>query len=167
MQCLGRQSQVASRSVRRAGYAPFSGARVQHVVPQAAGNGASPAPAAPKPVPKFPAPAETARTVLDLVNEGVLSTVTANGVPVGIPVSYSLTKTGDVKLNMDAQTLKLANVSGSTTCSLTVQATTMPARAVAAITLVGKVDVSDSQEHGFVLDKVLYFGGLDQVSTGA
>ena len=41
-----------------------------------------------------PSPAETARTIVSIVNEGTLSTLSKEGSPVGTPVSYRLDKEG-------------------------------------------------------------------------
>lgn len=41
-----------------------------------------------------PPPAETARTIVSIVSEGTLSTLAADGSPVGTPVSYTMDKQG-------------------------------------------------------------------------
>ena len=52
-----------------------------------------------------------------------------------------------------------------------VQPPSLPVRAVASVTLVGSVNVSDADDsapgvYRLDLEKALYFGGLDEVSTG-
>ncbi|KXZ48706.1 hypothetical protein GPECTOR_26g609 [Gonium pectorale] len=118
--------------------------------------------------PRCPSPAQTIRTLVDIVNEGTLSTVAANGLPVGIPVSFSTDKQGHVQLHLDAATVDMANLRGSAACSLTVQPTAHPARAVAAVTLIGKLELPADMSAPAPLhvDKCLYFGGLDQGSRG-
>ena len=41
-----------------------------------------------------PPPAETARTIVSIVSEGTLSTLSADGWPVGTPVSFTMDKQG-------------------------------------------------------------------------
>ncbi|GLC42636.1 hypothetical protein PLESTB_001122100 [Pleodorina starrii] len=118
---------------------------------------------------KCPSPAQTIRTLVDIVNEGTLCTIGSSGHPVGIPVTFSTDKQGHLHLHLDRTALEMANLGGSSTaCSLTVQPITQPARAVAAVTLLGKVEVPVDAAATVPLhvEKCLYFGGLDQANKG-
>ena len=44
--------------------------------------------------PTYPPAHETARTVVDIVSEGTLATIAADGTPIGVSVSYRLDKQG-------------------------------------------------------------------------
>lgn len=117
------------------------------------------------PTAKCPSPAQTIRTLVDIANEGTLCTVKSGGHPVGIPITYSTDKQGHVQLHLDRAALEMSNVSGTTACSLTVQPITHPARAVAAVTLMGIIEMPSDAALTVPLhvEKCLYFGGLDQV----
>ncbi|GLI59361.1 hypothetical protein VaNZ11_001125 [Volvox africanus] len=117
---------------------------------------------------KYPSPAQTIRTLVDIVNEGTLCTIGSSGHPVGIPVTFSTDKQGRVQLHLDRTAIEIANINGSTSCSLTVQPVTQPARGVAAVTLVGKVElpVDAATTAPLQVDKCLYYGGLDQAHKG-
>ncbi|GFR52262.1 hypothetical protein Agub_g14796 [Astrephomene gubernaculifera] len=118
---------------------------------------------------RCPTPAQTIRTIVDIVNEGTLCTVNASGLPVGIPVTFSTDKQGQLQLHMEREALEMANIQGSTACSLMVQPTCQPARAVAAVTLMGKLDApADFSATTLPLnvERCFYFGGLDQSSRG-
>lgn len=113
---------------------------------------------------KCPTPAQTVRTLIDIVNEGTLCTVGPNGLPVGLPVTFSMDKSGKLQLQMDAAAVEMSNLkSGVNSCSLMVQAATQPARAVGAVSLMGKVEASADGSLPLSIDSCLYFGGLDQV----
>lgn len=123
--------------------------------------------------PSSPSPAETARTILDLASEGTLSSITSSGWPIGTPVSYTLGKDGTPTLHIPANLASsnssdMQQLGAEAKCSLMVQPTTPPARAVAAVSLSGTAQhVDDSEGHSNYLLKIercTYFGGLDNVS---
>lgn len=178
-QQLGRQARSAAGG-RRAAAAqrPFTPAGRHPLLPQCAaatsnGNGKHPVAAAAAPVAKTPSPAQTARTIVDITNEGTLCSVSASGVPVGIPVAFSVDKAGKLHVHLDAGALEMSNLQSNSSCSLTVQPTALPARAVGAVTLVGKVNVASdscdlvSCDLVMALEKCLYFGGLDLVRAAS
>lgn len=113
-----------------------------------------------------PSAAETARTIVDIVSEGTLSTLSPDGVPVGSPVSYIVDKQGATWIALSSQSPEARNLKANSKCSLMIQPRDYPARAVAAVTIIGSVQV-DQQEQAAGLrlnvDKALYYGGLDQV----
>lgn len=118
----------------------------------------------------YPTPAEVSRTVLDLGNDGTLSTISsACGTPLGTPVSYSLDKQGQPHLHLEPGSLELANLAKNPSCSLLVTPTSFPARAVASVALSGTIvempaeDPSGASTYCLKVDKAIYFGGLDQV----
>lgn len=118
----------------------------------------------------YPTPAEVSRTVLDLGNDGTLSTISsACGTPLGTPVSYSLDKQGQPHLHLEIGSLELANLAKNPSCSLLVTPTAFPARAVASVALSGQIvempseDPSAASTYCLKVDKAIYFGGLDQV----
>lgn len=89
--------------------------------------------------------------------------------PIGTPVSFGLQKgTGIPLLELAPGSLELANLARDARCSLQVQPTTYPARAVASVTVLGRISPAaasqEDQQQGYSLqvDKCLYFGGLDQ-----
>jgi hypothetical protein len=154
----------------RCGPRPFSSgaphARVAVGAVAAATNGASNGTGkAGAGVPRHPAPAQTIRTVVDIVNEGTLCSVSSEGHPMGIPVAFSMTKQGALQLHLDGAALSLANIAPGSACSLVVQPISHPARAVAAVTLIGKVQPEGAEPMvPFHVQRCLYFGGLDKVS---
>lgn len=117
--------------------------------------------------PVKPSPAETARTVVDICRQGTLCTLAADGTPIGTPVHFTLDKAGHPSVEVGA--LEMQNLNINQRCSLQVQPSTYPARAVASVTLVGRMQLPESNgqqgSHTLCLevDKCLYFGGLDQV----
>lgn len=116
-----------------------------------------------------PSAAETARTVLAIVNEGALSTIGSDGAPLGTSVSYVLDKEGQPLLQITSGTVEADNLTRDSRCSLLVQPTTYPARALASVTLIGTATpVSEGNAHNteyrLNLDRCVYHGGLDQAS---
>jgi hypothetical protein len=137
-----------------------------------------------------PSPAETARTIVSIVSEGTLSTLSPDGAPIGTPVSYTLDKEGCAWVNLPAHAPEIQYLQANNHCSLLVRPHSLPARAVASVSLVGRISVVDpaSQQHHshgdqqdastlsapstsssasfssfqMHLDKALYFGGLDE-----
>mmetsp|Transcript_22362 Transcript_22362/g.48873 ORF Transcript_22362/g.48873 Transcript_22362/m.48873 type:complete len:294 (-) Transcript_22362:94-975(-) len=160
------QQRMVTKGLSRAGSAPhnrcFRSARpaikpcVRVCASATNGNGKSHA--------SHPSAAETARTIVDIVSEGTLSTLNADGFPVGSPVSYTIDKSGQALVTLNKDTLEMQNLASNSRCSLTVQPTSFPARAVASVTLMGKIDVADKAESQFQfeVEKALYYGGLDQ-----
>ena len=136
-----------------------------------------------------PPPAETARTIVSIVSEGTLSTLSADGSPVGTPVSFTLDKEGHAWVTLPKaapelghlkknsrlefgplhfgllHSLMLPFLNAQCRCSLMVQPQTLPVRAVGSVTLVGNMGVTDESAPAFrlELEKALYFGGLDEV----
>ncbi|KAG2440246.1 hypothetical protein HXX76_004358 [Chlamydomonas incerta] len=166
----------SGRVQQRAGPArravPFTTARplssvACNAAPAANGNGMHGNGNAASPCRTCPTPAQTVRTLIDIVNEGTLCTVGLNGNPVGLPVTFSMDKSGKLQLQMDAAAVEMSNLkSGTTSCSLMVQAATQPARAVGAVSLMGKVEATSDGTLPLSIDSCLYFGGLDQGSRG-
>eukprot|EP00879_Flechtneria_rotunda_P007514 GHRR01007883.1.p1 GENE.GHRR01007883.1~~GHRR01007883.1.p1 ORF type:complete len:290 (+),score=95.71 GHRR01007883.1:162-1031(+) len=121
-----------------------------------------------------PKPAETARTVADLCQEGSLCTVSPEGYPMGAPVSYKLDKDGNPVLQILQGSPEAANIERSSRCSLLVQPISYPARRVAAVALQGTAATADSQEGAadgttllkLTVESCLYYGGLDNVPPG-
>ncbi|PNH09996.1 hypothetical protein TSOC_003334 [Tetrabaena socialis] len=148
---------------------PFTSARPSHgAICHAAaarngnGNGAHAANGSGAPIP-IPTAAQTIRTLVDIVNEGTLCTVGANGQPVGIPVTFATDKQGHLQLHLDRVVIEKANLQASPSCSLVVQPISQPARAVAAVTLMGQLDMSgDADTAPLNVESCIYYGGLDQ-----
>ncbi|KAL6760473.1 glutamyl-tRNA reductase binding protein [Haematococcus lacustris] len=110
-----------------------------------------------------PSPAETARTVVDICQDGILSTIASDGSPIGTPVAFHLDKAGHPCLRLADGSLELQNLARDGRCSLQVQPTALPARAVASVTLVGRLQPAAHQDaHVLEVNTCLYFGGLDQ-----
>jgi hypothetical protein len=113
----------------------------------------------------YPPAHATARTVVDIVSEGALATIAADGTPIGLSVAYRLDKQGALHMQLSEDAVKLANLVGDARCSLVVQPQTFPARAVASVTLAGTLrPAEESGEYTLAIDKCLYFGNLDGVS---
>lgn len=104
--------------------------------PTEAGTAAAPAaPAGP-----HPTAAETARTIVDLVAHGTLCTLGEDGIPLGTYVSYVLDQEGQPILRLRADAVHTANLGRDGQCSLFVQPGEHPARLLARVTLIGKVE---------------------------
>jgi hypothetical protein len=118
-----------------------------------------------------PTPAETARTVADLSQEAVLSTLTAESTPLGTPVGYNLDKEGNPVVIVASNSPEASNIGRSSRCSLLVQPIGYPARGVASVALQGsaaaEADQSSAPEGTTLfklqVDSCVYYGGLDQV----
>lgn len=119
-----------------------------------------------------PTPAETARTIIDIVNEGSLCSVCADGSPLGAPVAYQLDKDGQPVIQVAAASLEAANLQRDARVSLLVQPTAFPARGVASVALQGKVQPHELEEGSgsgeaaafkLHVDQCVYYGGLDNV----
>jgi len=119
-----------------------------------------------------PTPAETARTIVDIVNEGSLCSLCADGSPLGAPVAYQLDKDGQPIIEVAAASPEAANLQRDARVSLLVQATSFPARGVASVALQGSVVPHETEEgssssgaaYKLNVDKAVYYGGLDHVS---
>ena len=118
---------------------------------------------------------QTARTVADLCTEGSLCTVSADGFPIGAPVSYRLDQDGNPVMAIVSGSPEAANLERSNRVSLLVQPITQPARGVAAVALQGSTAAADTQDDApdgtqlvkLTVDSCVYYGGLDHVSAAA
>lgn len=87
-----------------------------------------------------PAPAETARTIVDLAAHGTICTITEDGVPLGTYVSYVLDQVGQPIIRLRRDAVHTGNLMRDARCSLFVQPSEYPAHALARITLIGNVE---------------------------
>ena len=92
------------------------------------------------PVEHVPTSAETARTIVDIVAHGALSTVGVEGIPLGTYASYILDGEGQPILRLRADAVHTSNLLREPRCSLFVQPADMPARLLARVTLIGNVE---------------------------
>uniref|UniRef100_A0A383VSP0 DUF2470 domain-containing protein n=1 Tax=Tetradesmus obliquus TaxID=3088 RepID=A0A383VSP0_TETOB len=121
-----------------------------------------------------PTPAETARTVADLCTEGSLCTVTADGLPLAVPVAYSLDAAGNPVLQLVAGSAEASALQASRRCSLLVQPASFPARSLGSVALQGAAAAADGQEGApsgsclvtLAVDGATYYGGLDAAAHG-
>jgi hypothetical protein len=87
-----------------------------------------------------PTPAETARTITELVNHGTLATVCEDGMPLGTYIAYVLHDgDGQPILRLRADAMHTANLLRDSRCSLFVVPSQRPASLLARVTLMGKV----------------------------
>lgn len=109
-----------------------------------------------------PSSAETARTIVDLVAHGTLSTSGQDGIPLGTYVSYVLDDDGQPILRLRADAVHTANLQNDPRCSLFVQPGEHPARLVARVTLIGRVEQvsEDVAESAAALHNTLHAGGV-------
>jgi len=114
-----RQHRLAFRQVRPA--------RVMQRNSVANGNGIA--------LPSCPSPAETARTIADLCQEGTLCTLSADGHPLAAPISYKLDDQGNPVLQVVSGSQEAINIARGSSCSLLVQPVSYPARGVASVAL--------------------------------
>ena len=91
-------------------------------------------------VESVPSSAETARTIVDIVAHGALSTVGEDGVPLGTYASYILDGEGQPVLRLRADAVHTNNLLREPRCSLFVQPAELPARLLARVTLLGRVE---------------------------
>ena len=70
---------------------------------------------------KKPAPAETARTIVSIVSEGTLSTLSKEGVPVGTPVSYRLDKEGHAWVSLPKGAPEALHLKSDSRCGVCVE----------------------------------------------
>ncbi|GBG00252.1 hypothetical protein Rsub_12896 [Raphidocelis subcapitata] len=122
-----------------------------------------------------PTPAETARTIVDIVNEGALCSLCADGSPLGAPVAYALDSDGQPVISLASASPEAANLARDARASLLVQPTAFPARGVASVALQGTVAPHDLGEEGsgsgavaykLNVAQCVYYGGLDNSGAG-
>lgn len=123
----------------------------------ASSNGASSSVAAAK-----PSPAETARTIVDLVAHGTLCTSGDEGIPLGTYVSYVLDGEGQPILRLRSDAVHTSNLQKDSRCSLFVQPGEHPARLLARVTLIGSVEpvTEDVATSAADLHSRLHAGGV-------
>ena len=89
--------------------------------------------------------------------------MTADGIPLGTPVSYTLDADAQPILTLSAPDVA-RHLENNSNCSLLVQAASFPARAVASVALLGEAkSVGTGHQYRLTINKCIYFGGLDQV----
>lgn len=124
--------------------------------------------------PACPTPAETARTIVDIVNEAALCSLSPDGTPLGAPVVYSLDSDGQPVIQVAGGSPAGANLARDARVSLLVQPTSFPARGVASVALQGTVAPADADEGAsgsgvaafkLSVEQCVYYGGLDNVSA--
>lgn len=93
-----------------------------------------------------PPSAETARTIVELVGCGTLSTIDSSGTPLGTFVSYILDDSGLPLLRLRSDAVHTKNLQGNPSCSLFVHAPVQPIRSVARVTLIGTVEEISEDE---------------------
>ena len=109
-----------------------------------------------------PSAAETARTIVDLVAHGTLCTIGEDGIPLGTYVSYVLDQEGQPILRLRADAVHTANLQRDVQCSLFVQPGEHPARLLARVTLIGKVEPVSEEVSATAaeLHNTLHAGGV-------
>jgi len=100
---------------------------------------------APAPV-SAPPSAETARTIVELVGSGTLSSLDSSGIPLGTYVTYVLDQAGLPMLRLRKDAMHTRNLAANPACSLFVHAPLQPVRSVARITLIGTVEPLSEEE---------------------
>lgn len=113
-----------------------------------------------------PTPAETAKTIVNIVSEGTLSTISGHGAPLGAPVAFALDRDGHPIIRVPVSSPQHENITRNNHVSLFVQPPSFPARAVASVALVGTAEEASSSgnvaEYKLNVDQCIYYGGLDQ-----
>jgi putative heme iron utilization protein len=109
-----------------------------------------------------PSSAETARTIVDLVAHGTLCTAGDEGIPLGTYVSYVLDGEGQPILRLRADAVHTANLRADPRCSLFVQPGEHPARLVARVTLIGRIEPVSEEVAASAADlhNTLHAGGV-------
>ncbi|GMH35119.1 hypothetical protein BSKO_02987 [Bryopsis sp. KO-2023] len=97
----------------------------------------------------IPAIGNTARTIVDLVSHGTLSTVSEDGSPLGTFVTYVLDRKGQPILRLRSSAVHTQNLLRSPRCSLFVQPEDLPARRLARVSLLGSVTKLSEDEEPF------------------
>ena len=90
---------------------------------------------------------EVARTIVDLMTHGALSTAGEDNIPLGTYASYVLDSQGQPILRLREEAVHTANLLRNPQCSLFIQPDDMPARILARATLIGRV--SSQHLHSF------------------
>ena len=90
---------------------------------------------------------EVARTIVDLMTHGALSTAGEDNIPLGTYASYVLDSQGQPILRLREEAVHTANLLRNPQCSLFIQPDDMPARILARATLIGRV--SSRHLHSF------------------
>mmetsp|Transcript_11066 Transcript_11066/g.26230 ORF Transcript_11066/g.26230 Transcript_11066/m.26230 type:complete len:335 (+) Transcript_11066:122-1126(+) len=111
-------------------------------VPRAVGTGSDTS----VPVGSAPPSAETARTIVQLVGSGTLSTINEDNTPLGTYVSYVLDSHGMPLLRLRRDAVHTKNLERHAACSLFVHAPVQPIRSVARVTLMGVVEHIPDEE---------------------
>lgn len=91
-------------------------------------------------------PAEVARTITSLVTYGTLSSVSADGTPLGTFVTFVLDDNGCPLIRLRADAAHTANLRGNKRCTIFAHASEKPARDLARVTLVGEVEDVGEEE---------------------
>lgn len=94
----------------------------------------------------IPSSAQTAKTIVELVGSGTLSTVDASGIPLGTYVTYVLGADGIPILRLRSSAVHTDNLKANPSCSLFIHAPLQPIRSVARITLIGAVEEISAEE---------------------
>eukprot|EP00887_Chlorella_sp_A99_P007645 scaffold20.g7645.t1 len=125
-------------------------------------NGSTPSSSGAADRPSPPSSAETARTVVDLVAHGTLCTTGEDGIPLGTYASYVLDGDGQPVLRLRADAVHTANLRRSPACSLFVQPGEHPARLLARVTLIGRVEpvAEDVAAKAADLHAAMHVGGM-------
>ena len=90
--------------------------------------------------------AEVARTIVDLMTHGALSTVGEDNIPLGTYASYVLDSQGQPILRLREGAVHTANLLRNPQCSLFIQPDDMPARILARLIIFGWV-INDQHLH--------------------
>ena len=114
-------------------------AQIERPVCCAAALTAAPSDTEPSTSKAEPSSAETARSILELVSHGTLSTLGEDGVPLGTYASFVLDPHGQPILRLRSGAVHTANLLANPRCSLFVQPDMVPGRLLARATLVGQV----------------------------
>mmetsp|Transcript_17711 Transcript_17711/g.44930 ORF Transcript_17711/g.44930 Transcript_17711/m.44930 type:complete len:334 (-) Transcript_17711:71-1072(-) len=93
-----------------------------------------------------PSSAQTAKTIVELVGSGTLSTVDGTGFPLGTYVTYVLADDGAPVLRLRSTAVHTKNLQANSGCSLFIHAPLQPVRSVARITLIGNVEEISAEE---------------------
>ena len=91
-----------------------------------------------------PCNAEVARTIVDLMTHGTLSTAGEDQIPLGTYASYVLDSQGQPILRLRKEAVHTTNLLRNPQCSLFIQPDDMPARILARATLIGKVSMQET-----------------------
>jgi hypothetical protein len=173
----GAQVGRTSSGLRQQRAARIARGRIYRAAPVvdslATSNGSSPSSSNGKHASTCPTPAETARTIVDIVNEGSLCSLSADGSPLGAPVAYQLDKDGQPIIQVVLGSPEAANIQRDARVSLLVQPTAFPARGVASVALQGSVVPHEVEEEAgsssraaafkLEVNQAVYYGGLDNV----